>query len=41
MEKWELTLREHWCLQDKLKLNNCKILKRKEIEEIIRGENGG
>ena len=40
MEKWKLTLREYWRLQDKLKSDNRKILKRAEIEEIIRGENG-
>ena len=38
MEKWELTLHEHWRLIDKLKSDNRGILKRKEIEKIIGDE---
>ena len=38
MGKWELTLKEQWRLADKLKSDNRKILKRKEIEEIIGDE---
>ena len=37
MKKRELTIQEHWRLVDKLKEDNRKILKRKELEEIIGG----